>query len=715
MNPYRFSFSHTLHLFVLAGFAVAQPLYDLLARNPEFFVARHSDPVDLLLLVCVVSIGIPASLVGVSWGIGCVIPAARRYVHSLFVVGGVALGTLPGLVKIEAIPATAIFACAILLGVAFAFSYLRLQPVRTFLSILSPAALLFPVLFLAQPAIFKMIRPQSPVAVAEASISKDATVPIVFLIFDEFPVTSLMRADRQIDADLYPNFAALAKNATWFRHTTSVADNTVVAVPAILTGSYPRPHTVATADDHPHNLFTWLAPRYNMDTVYEAVTMLCPVRLCVQNRQLALPRIRALARDLSVVYAHLVLPARFTRHLPDITQTWGHFLDDDKPRRTDGRLKTTFERARDTRSITRKLRYRVELVRAFIQSIGPTPMPKLYFLHVTLPHVPWEYFPDGTTYTKLRGMERMPGLGKETWGQQEDWVAQGHRRHLQQVALVDTLLGELLAHLKAVGMYDETLLVITADHGVSFNPGAHRRGLTVDSRGDILSVPLFIKAPHQQQGEISDRNVETIDILPTIADLLKASLPWPVDGHFARDTSFPDRTENTAIAQSTGERRSYRIGPETQQAALIHKFAHLNPEIGLEGPGPVRPSQWLGKRVLDLPTTTLPGVNATLDHADSYERVEMASGFIPAQITGQIEADGVGGEEPVLIAVAVNGIIRGGSHAFRAVDGEERFSVFLDRDVFHEGRNEVGVYVVSASETGDLRLIRATGESGKTP
>jgi hypothetical protein len=38
-----------LHIFVLCSFALAQPLFDLLARSAEFFVAHRSQPLDIFL------------------------------------------------------------------------------------------------------------------------------------------------------------------------------------------------------------------------------------------------------------------------------------------------------------------------------------------------------------------------------------------------------------------------------------------------------------------------------------------------------------------------------------------------------------------------------------------------------------------------------------------------------------------------------------------
>ena len=46
------------------------------------------------------------------------------------------------------------------------------------------------------------------------------------------------------------------------------------------------------------------------------------------------------------------------------------------------------------------------------------------------------------------------------------------QRYLLQLDFVDRLIGRLLRRLKAQGMYDNTLLVVTADHGIARRPGS---------------------------------------------------------------------------------------------------------------------------------------------------------------------------------------------------------------------------------------------------
>ena len=60
--------------------------------------------------------------------------------------------------------------------------------------------------------------------------------------------------------------------------------------------------------------------------------------------------------------------------------------------------------------------------------------------------------------------------------------------------------------------------------------GRHGRVISRETFADIARVPLFIKYPGQRGGSVDSRIVRTIDIFPTIADVLGIRLPWAVDG-----------------------------------------------------------------------------------------------------------------------------------------------------------------------------------------
>src|SRR5690606_18454279 len=115
-------------------------------------------------------------------------------------------------------------------------------------------------------------------------------------------------------------------------------------------------------------------------------------------------------------------------------------------------------------------------------------------------------------------------------------VAQGWQRHLIQVQWTDTILGEVLDALDRSGIYDEAMGVVVADHGLAISPGVeHQRVITPETVGSVAHIPLLVKHPrsHEQApppGTIDEVRAETVDIVPTIAEVIDIPVPWQVDG-----------------------------------------------------------------------------------------------------------------------------------------------------------------------------------------
>src|SRR5690606_2602189 len=85
----------------------------------------------------------------------------------------------------------------------------------------------------------------------------------------------------------------------------------------------------------------------------------------------------------------------------------------------------------------------------------------------------------------------------------------------------------------------DTTLVVTSDHGVEITPPGFSRQLDDDTRDELLRIPLFIKAPGQAVGEVRDYPASTIDVLPSLIDLLHIETDWELEGHSLFDGSAP--------------------------------------------------------------------------------------------------------------------------------------------------------------------------------
>ena len=184
--------------------------------------------------------------------------------------------------------------------------------------------------------------------------------------------------------------------------------------------------------------------------------------------------------------------------------------------------------------------------------------------HALLPHGPWVYMPSGHR-SRPEGPELLPGM-QTVPGFYDDYLTRhNEQRYLLQLGFVDRLLGRLVARLKSQGMYDDTLIAVTADHGFAWQVGVPtRRNINPSNVGELAPVPLFVKKPHQKRGRVSDVLARTLDVTPTIADVLDVPLGYRSDGRSAFSRAVRARREVSLTKRDFSS--VVRISPERWKA-----------------------------------------------------------------------------------------------------------------------------------------------------
>jgi Sulfatase len=662
-----------LHLGGLWALAFAQPLFDLLGRNAEFFVARGSTTGDILLLAFGYALVPPLAGAALVWGLGRIRPALG-WGAMLVLVALIAAGLVlpPAGDALGGSPLALLVALA--LGAGAAALYARAAPVRTFATVLSPAPLIVLLLFLVVSPVRGLLFP-SDAGGAVAGPARSAT-PIVHVVLDELPQSTLANARGEIDAALFPNFARLARQATWYRNATTVDDLTTEAVPAQLTGLQPRQGRLPTTRDHPRSLFT-LFERSHRLIVVEPITDLCPERLCAEARPGTIDRLESLESDLEVVVQHLLLPEDMRDGLPAIDRVWEGFETQSVVAPAELRGGANLKRDVLARLAADDATAGFERATAALERGGSRP--PLLFLHSTLPHGAWRFLPDGRQYP-IEGFE-YPGLASQGWIGPQWQVDQGFQRHVLQVQYVDRLVGRLLDALRTRGLFDDAVIVVAADHGAAFVTGRPRRPVSAGTVGAIAPVPLFVKLPGQREGRVDDAAVRTIDVLPTIAEAAGARLPWRADGlpagERAVDPAAPidvSHAGEPVLTERLGAVLAQRRERESVEARLLRD--------GVYAIGP-RPDL-LGRRVA-------PGT--------SRITVDPEAPIVPAFVTGR--ADGL--PAGAVLAVAVGGRVEATTRTYRR-SGRTLYAALVPPDSLRPGAN--AVTVLEVTDRGGLQPLR---------
>ncbi len=621
----------------LTALAIAQPIFDGLERSTYAFPTLKIDGYDFLILAVLLILGPPALLIAVELTAGLLSRAARGWVHLAWI------GLLVALICWQAVAlegaGSALARIVIpMLGLAGSVVlYLRFEAARSLCRILGLAAPVLAGLFLFTAPIVNFTFAASP-RIPKPEVG--SRTPVVLIVLDELPLAGLLDSEAKIDARRFPHFAALQRQSDWFRNAVTVADSTEQAVPAILSGDLPDPDGVAIYTDHPENLFTLLGSSLPSE-ISESGTYLCPPQICTTHSALTDRLWPALGTGLSTA-----------------NESFPFGLADGAARELNRRY--PLDNAPDPQ------------VRRFLDSIKAPPGGSLNAIHVVLPHDPWRYTPSGRTYpTGLLPL----GLSVERWSRSPGYSIQGLQRMTLQLSYTDRVLGTLLQRLRRLGLYGGAMVAVVADHGAAFIPGQSRRLLSTANAGWILRVPLFVKLPGQRRGRTISRPVRTIDLLPTIADVLGIRIPWRVDGRSLLGP--PSRAGlNTYVRHGKDVAHIPRATIERSFASAVARRNRLLGRGDIYTLGSSRAELRGQLRAADPIEVSVESPGGT--------RADPATGHYPSLLYGSILTPGVGDGQP-LTAELDGRIVAVG----QTVEGGTRFTVLVPPSAFRPGENRL--------------------------
>jgi hypothetical protein len=212
----------------------------------------------------------------------------------------------------------------------------------------------------------------------------------------------------------------------------------------------------------------------------------------------------------------------------------------------------------------------------------------------------------------------------------------------------------------------------------------------------VALIPLLIKYPDQSVGTRDDSNVETIDILPTIRDVVGAKVHWEFDGYSLLDPDAPIREikqiENDPLLEPT----LFTISNDDYLAARrdaldrnIETFSlddsrsdlfHFG--VGLD---------LIGKPIASVKHKRVPAT-ISCEQLDELREIDLNADYLPTSLTGKVEKCARNPEHLYLV-VSMNGTIQHVTKLYLGI-GKWTFDLMLSDSVFQQGKNDIELFLI---------------------
>jgi arylsulfatase A-like enzyme len=290
-------------------------------------------------------------------------------------------------------------------------------------------------------------------------------------------------------------------------------------------------------------------------------------------------------------YQHGIVATRTL--LPERLQTWGELLEAagyqtvgilGNPNVGHGFSFTQGMQEVDERFHDRAQSRAEPMVRASVEWLEKRRRePFFLWLHMVDPHRPYEspspydtwfvgdavYHEEVDTILPLTGNSRHGGIeqGAEIEGLRSlaDYVA----RYDGEIRYADHWIGVLLEALDRLDLRRNTLIVFTSDHGESLGEHNFYFAHGTYAHEPTARVPLLFAHPHLPEGRVVDRMVRTIDVLPTVMDLLGLSIPAEVEGRSLRPLFDGAGERITHASITVGQPNAVTLAARTQRWKLV--------------------------------------------------------------------------------------------------------------------------------------------------
>jgi arylsulfatase A-like enzyme len=388
------------------------------------------------------------------------------------------------------------------------------------------------VLFISLAVSARVNRPNAPIRSSPDTPPPQAPLPNIILI-----VMDTVRADHLslygYERDTTPNLRNFAEEATLYLHAIASSNTTLSTHASIFTGLYPRQHgAYMKPPEYPYGV----PLSANFDTIAEILSREGYSTMAVtSNYQYVNPE-SGLAQGFQ--YFDFRKPIRFLMRGPAfyLRAAVYEIFREISPRYAFDKVYKNAEEINT--QVFGLLDKSIKIRRPFFLFVNYMDAHNPY-----LPPHPFDLLYPGKDHSFT--YKDYEGLWIDIMKQKRTITISEHGQLISQydgaIAYLDYNIGQLIERLKELEIYKKSLIIVTSDHGEAFGEKS-LLGHGVSVYQNQIHVPLIIKYPEIAVNRRLNQLVSSIDIMPTILNILDRKQPDMVHGCSLENiTQLPDR------------------------------------------------------------------------------------------------------------------------------------------------------------------------------
>lgn len=203
----------------------------------------------------------------------------------------------------------------------------------------------------------------------------------------------------------------------------------------------------------------------------------------------------------------------------------------------------------------------IDLIKSHIVT---TPQPYLGYFHLQPPHSPYRTrneFIDQFNKDSFKPIQKPEHVFTEKYSFEEMNLLR--RDYDEYILYVDHEFNRLYQSLKDSGVLENTILVLTSDHGEMFERGIVRHGKAT-LHEPVIQVPLLIFHPDQKKRIDVHNRTSALDLIPTLLHLTEHPIPTTTEGAvlppFKTQEQNQDRSLYLVHADTTQVNKPIQVG-----------------------------------------------------------------------------------------------------------------------------------------------------------